>query len=515
MARNFFNYINYSYSGGLNNSDEADQIREDQSSTLKNAYIDKRGTLVKRNGALLLGDDTGTTRITGGTGWIEDDGTKWNLRTTGVNLQYLTGGAWTNLDTGFTSDLQTEFIAANNKMYILNGTDNIHSFDGTSTTLNSCLTDLGSSIPKAKYGIFWKNYMFVCGDANLSGTDYPSRVYFSNLADPDTWTTGTDYFDVNISDGQPITGIKTLGELLIIFKRRSYYIMSGSTPADWRISGSVNNLQSVDGAIGCVSHRSIVQVGNDVWFMSDDGMRSVRRNEDASTPQTGIVSAWVDGTMKSMNKSSLDLICATLFNKRVYIAYPTSADTYNTEVLVADTRISTESITNPHPWVKYTGWNVNCWWQHIPSSESVLYYGEASSDSKAFQAEIGTNDNSATIDFQYASPLIDLRQPGMKKTARFIKVYAEAAGDYNIQVSSSLDGSSFTTHGSLNLTTGGSLWNSAVWDTDVWSIIGRVEQKYPIQRASEKIMIKFSNNAADEEIKLYPYTLAIKTKKIK
>jgi len=32
------------------------------------------------------------------------------------------------------------------------------------TTINSGLVDLGAAIPKAKYGVWWKNYMFVCED---------------------------------------------------------------------------------------------------------------------------------------------------------------------------------------------------------------------------------------------------------------------------------------------------------------------------------------------------------------
>ena len=517
MARNFFNYVNYSYSGGLNNTDEPDQISENEASTLQNAYIGKKGQLTKRSGALLVGDDTGATAITGKIGWIEDDGTKWLIRTSGTEIQYLNSTTWDAFDDGFTDDLATEFVIANNKLYIFNGTDDIHSWDGADVNLNSGVTDMGGSIPSAKFGVFWKNYMFITGSTALSGTSYPSRVYFSNLNDPDTFTTGTDYFDVNKSDGQDITGIKPLGELLVIFKRRSYYILSGSSPGDWRISTSVNNVQSVDSSVGCTSHRSIVQVGNDLWFMSDDGMRSVRRTEAQSdTPSTGIVSGKIEGTIAGMNKSALDKVCAVQFNKRVYYAYPTGSSTFNDEVSVSETRQTAESITNPHPWVTYTGWNVSCWATHLPGDEPVLYYGEASDDSLSFQAETGTNDNSASIDFDYQSPMIDLRQPDMKKTYRFLKVSAKTGdSDNTVTIQSSSDANIFTTHGTLDLYDGGTQWNSATWDTDTWAYIGQVKDKFPIARASEQLMVRFRNNNADQPVTMYPYTMAIKTKKVK
>ena len=518
MARNFYNYVNYSYSGGLNNSDEPEQLQENEASVLKNAYIDKTGTLKKRAGTLLIGNDTGDTAITGLVGWQENDGTKWLVRTTATDIQYYntSSATWETFDDGFTTGLDTNFTIANNKMYIFNGTDNLHSWDGADVALNSGVVDLGTAVPQTEFGVFWKNYMFAAGGSTLGGTTYPTRVYFSNLADPDTWTTGTDYFDVNLSDGQPITGMAPLGELLVVFKRRSVYILSGSSPADWRISSSVNNVQSVDSSIGCTSHRSIVQVGNDLWFMSDDGMRSVRRTEAQSdTPSTGIVTGKVETTVQGMNKSALDKVASTTFNKRVYVAYPTGSNTYNNEVLVAETRHTTEDTENPHPWVVYTGWNPACWATHIPSSEIALYYGEGSGDSLTFQAETGTNDNSAAIDFDYQSKMIDLNQPNMKKTSRFIITSAESGDDVDIQIQSSTDGNIFTTHGVLNTYDGGALWNSAVWDTDTWSYAGEVEKKFALARASDRIMIKFRNNMADEDVTMKSYTLAIKPKKVK
>lgn len=605
MARNFINYVNRSYSGGLNDTDQIEQVAENEATELKNAYISQRGTIQKRNGALLVGNDTGSTRITGLTGWIENDGTKWQLRTTGTELQYNNSGTWTTIDNAFTTNLDTEFVIANNKVYILNGTDDTHSWDGTAVVgaigsasftgaglddlteggtytgggqtyrvkidgegtpdtftwsddggstweatgvaitgsaqslsngvtvtfgattghtaddlwdiaCTSALTDLAiASVPTGKYGVFWKNYFFITGSSKFDGTNYPSRVWFSNLSDPDTFTTATDYFDVNISDGQDITGIAPLGELLVIFKRKSIYVMTGSNPTAWKLSSSVNNLQNVDSAIGCTSHRSIVQVGNDLWFMSDDGMRSLRRTEDNVTPQSGRVMGKVQGTIDTMNKGALDKVASILFNSRVYVAYPTGSSTYNNEVLVADTRITLDDPNNPHPWVRYTGWNPAVWATHIPSSTSVLYYGEASADSISFQAETGTNDNSASIDFDYQSPMINLREPHMKKTTRFIKLSAEQGNSVDIAVQSSPDGNVFTTHDNLNTYDGGAIWNSATWDTDTWAYIGEVNKKIPIQRASDQIMIRFRNNVADEAVKLFPYTLAIKVKKLK
>lgn len=514
MARNFLNYVNFSYSGGMVDSRQPDRLAEDEAVLVQNAYIDVRGKLVKRNGILLTGDDTGSTAITGLKAWKENDGTKWLVRSTGVNLQYLNSTTWDNLDTGFTTGLETNFAIANNKLYITNGTENIHSWDGTSVTTNSSLTDLGASIPSGKYLIWWKNYMFLAGATALSGTSYPSRVWFSNLGDPDTWTTGTDYFDVNLSDGQPITGIGVLEDYLVIFKEKSIWVMTGDSPADWKISSSNNNLVNVFNGVGCVSHRSIVQVGNDLWFLSDDGIRSLRRNAEGTTPQMGIVSADIQTTIDSINPSASDKACAMLFNKRVYFAIPTGSSTYNDVVMVADTRITKENIDNPHPWVKYTGWNASVFEVYEPSNTRQLYFGEGSGDSLTFQAETGTNDNSAAIDFDWKSRQIDLQAPDMRKTARFIWAHGETSGDNDVTVSSSDDNSVWTSHGLFNLS-GGVVYNSGVFGTDSWGYAAEKRQKFVMNRANKNPQIRFRNNTADEAVTMLPFTMAIKVKQVK
>lgn len=522
MARNFVNYVNNSYSGGQNDTDEQDQLLENQAKQILNAYIHKPGAVEKRSGCSALGNDFGNAAVTGLTSWTEDDNTKWQLATAGTSLWYLNSATWTELDDGFTTGLDTNFVVADNKLYVFNGTDNTHSWDGTSTTKNSALTDMDTSIPTGKYAVWWKNYMFVCGASKLSGTSYPSRVWFSNLGDPDTYTTGTDYFDVGLSDGQPITGIGTLDKFLIIFKRRSIYILTGSGPSDWKLSSSVNNVINIENSVGCVSHRSIVQVGDDLWFMSDDGVRTVRKSEEGQNPMTGIVSGLMEGTIAGMNKAKLDKVACCLFNKRFYLAFPNGTSTYNNRCIVAETRRLLDNLYNPHPWVTYTGWQPACWDTHIPTFQPQLYFGNASADSVVVQAETGTSDaevvgtvaNSGAIDFTYISPMIDLRQPDMRKTSRFIIVSAESGGNYDVEVSTSLDGNTFIDHGDINLSSG-DLWNTGVWDTATWGFPSEIKEKFALGRASEQIQIKFRNNAADQEVKMYPYTIAIKPKKIK
>jgi hypothetical protein len=516
MARNFVYYRKRTYSGGQNDAADLDQLRDDESRVVQNAYIGKEGIVQKRSGTTILGDDTGDTKITGLDSWKESDGTKWLFSTTGTDLRYLNSTTWDTLDNGFTTGLDTEFVVADNKLYILNGTDNMHSYDGASVALNSGLVDMGNAaVPKAKYGVWWKNYMFICGASVFDGTSYPTRVWFSNIGDADTWTTATDYFDVGLDDGQAITGIGILDKFLVIFKENSIYILTGDGPSAWKLSATVNNLVTIANGVGCASHRSIVQVSNDLWFMDQNGnIRSIRKNEEGGNPLYGIISANIQGTIDGLNKGSLSKVAGKLFNNRVYYAAPNGSSSFNNILMVADLRIRIDKPLNPHPWVTYTGWSPGVLAVYLPSNQPQLYYGEGDADSLIYQAETGTNDNSAAIDFDIKDRMIDLRDPDMRKTARFIIVTAESGGDYNVAVSSSLDGTTFSEHGNINLYSG-DVWNSGTWDTSTWGYGVEIKKKFALQRASEQIMIRFRNNAADQAVTMKPYTLAFKPKKIK
>lgn len=513
MPKGAAEYINYTYSGGQNDTSEPEQLKENEAVLIQNAYIRTFGKLEKRNGTVLTGNDTANTAIDGQFAWTTAAGVKYFLRMTGGNLQYLNGSTWTTMDSGFTTSLPTTFVPANGKLYIFNGTDTTHSWDGAAVTLNSCLTDLGSSIPTGKYAIWWKNYMLVWGSVKLSGTTYPARCYVSNIGDPDTWTTASDYFDISKTDGQIGTAIGAIDKFLIFGKERSSYILTGDGIDDWKLTSSINNTNLLEAGVGIASHRSLIQVGDDMWYMGSDGqIRSIRRNEQGTTPLTGIVSGKIRGTLSGMNKAQIAKCAGIVFEGRVYMSFPNGSSTYNNKTVVADTLIALDDPYNPYPWVTYTGWNPAVWAIYTPSSTPQLYYGEASADALTFQAESGSDDNDGVIDFDYKGPMISLLKPEKAKLFRYAKVSGASGGNYNIEISTSIDGVVFSDQGDLNLNAG-SVWDTGVWGTATWGYASEIEKKFPIKARSNKLQMRFRNNAANQPVSVYTYTVMIQPKK--
>src|SRR6185369_16941606 len=130
-------------------------------------------------------------------------------------------------------------------------------WDRLSTVLNTCITSVGAA-PYGNKFVWFENFGFMFNNVQLSGVKYPHRVYLSALGNPESYTTGTDYFDVP-GEGRLITaidgGASTTGPELIFFKERSIQILTGYGTTSWKIDANSSNNFSVDEQIGCVAPR--------------------------------------------------------------------------------------------------------------------------------------------------------------------------------------------------------------------------------------------------------------------
>lgn len=124
------------------------------------------------------------------------------------------------------------------------------------------------NITKAKYVRAYNNYLFLA-NVSVGSSTYPTRIYWSNLQDPTIWLT-TSFIEVGMNDGQSITGIKVLGDNLIVFKTRSIYVVSftGDPDVPFILSGGGKSNSDV----GCIAPFSIQEVTNGLVFLSFDGL---------------------------------------------------------------------------------------------------------------------------------------------------------------------------------------------------------------------------------------------------
>jgi len=444
------------FSGGQNSYDLADSIDVNQGELVQNASQEKRGRLEKRKGQALFADDLGNTAFRGVGDFYPDSTTSYVLAASGTDIVRSTsaGASWTVVNTGkaLTAGYNTEFLQADNLLFIFNGEDNTSWYDGSTFVLPTSVgTVYPASPPKATTGAWVANYLFLAGNPT-----YPDWVYFSNNLEPREFT-ANNVIKINTGDGQEIVRIEPFRENeIIVYKQRSVYMLdiTGSTPlADWAY-------KPISRTIGCAAERSVVNIGNDHWFLSSEpiAVRSLIRSsfdkillDRASDPIQDIF----DGTGETtINVSSIDVACAILHDNKYILGIPTGVSTVNDYVVVYD--FLTKS------WTTIDGWYPAEWIVY----ENDLYYIDAN-DGRMIECFTGTtgdmyegpvvtgsSEPSVAITFDWRSKNISFDNPENYKMLDALDLELGASGDYDADVYIEMDDGGWQRVGDMNLAGG-------------------------------------------------------------
>ncbi len=437
------------YDGGLNNTTSSREIKSNEAAVLENWDITVAGKLTLRDGITATGGAT-SADISGLTAFVRTNGSKDLLLTEGTNLKYLNSTTWTNLDTGFTAGTDFSFAVCpvTDVLYLGNEENTQHSWDRVSTTADSCLTDLGAAVPHGNIMRWHKNHMFVLNNATVSGTAYPNRMYWSAMADPDTYDTTNDWIDVP-GNGRLITAMD-LGDSLILFKERGIQYLDGWGDTDWKITASASNVTNLDEQVGTVSPYGVTRVGNEVWFMDEEAnIRRITRT-DFDAFRRDIISTKVRGTLDNINYSQLSKVKAWTHNDKVYFSLPMGSDSTNSTILVYD--IIASRRTGEEAWTTYTGWSINHFLSYPTNDRYNLYVAAA----RQVYQHTGTADGATAITATYEGKVHNYKYPERYKRYKFGYLTGESGSDSDITIHSSIDDAAYGEMGTLNLNLSGS-----------------------------------------------------------
>jgi hypothetical protein len=312
------------FSGGVYSSARKNQLAANMLALGVNLVIEKNGQLMTRWGTSRVGTDAATANRVLGLAYFDTPALEWLLRViqngATAKVQQHDGdaaSAWTDV-AGFTpdADAPVEIVPAVDKLYFFNGVDRVRSWDGSAwVTLGSTTTDA----PLAALAE-WCNYrMFAAGVATA-----PDTVYFSDILDASDghWGHVAKSFRVGAGEGDPITALRRwTGTNLAVLKRSSLWVAN----VDPTVSlGATMALECVHDSIGCLSHRTVRRVGNDLFFLAADGVRSMQQSiaDQQSNQVTPPVSEPVKDMFQRINPAAAGTACAEAFNHRYLIAIP-------------------------------------------------------------------------------------------------------------------------------------------------------------------------------------------------
>lgn len=171
------------------------------------------------------------------------------------------------------------------------------------------------------------NRLFAVG----TGTDR-NTLYASDLLDPEVWKT-TNSIVVGGDDGQDIVAIQPFFDYeLLVFKPSKIYLVTVDPNA---LTASGWTVRLINDRIGCIAGRSVSFAGKDVYFLAEDGIRSVQRSLSDDYFIVGVpISEAIKDVIARINKNFYSKCFGQFHNNRYYLSVPLDSATTNSHTIV-------------------------------------------------------------------------------------------------------------------------------------------------------------------------------------
>jgi hypothetical protein len=439
------------FSGGQNSSDNPQNIGKNQAVLLQNCIITKNGRCKCRSGITKLGTANSTTnKILGLTHYSAGTTLDTMLRARATKIQRLASNFsdWTDIVglTSLTTGLDTNFIQALDKCFILNGTDHVFSVDSSLAVMDE--NDTNADFPKTTVAEWTpNNRMFASGSKDQTLRDY---VWFSNAIDPQTWDRGTNVFKVRSGDNGRITWLKSFKEFeLILYKNDSIYVlnMEGATPlTDWTV-------KPLSVAVGCPAGRTVQDIGNDHIFLANDGVRLLSRTTFDKL-QVGVISDSIRDIIESINQDAIGTSNGWFENGLYILNIPTGTSTVPDRTIIWDSIAAQRNGDPSSAWtvVPKGTWNFSCMSSFgFGDNIKTVVGGSSLATSLCYKILNGTTDDGVAIVQRIVTRSNDFDEPFVEKIFDPSQFIGQGGSDAIYLLEMQIDDGGWQTIGQIDL----------------------------------------------------------------
>lgn len=419
------------------------------------------------------------------------------------------GSLTTVADTLTTSTKPASFITFQGVLILLNEDNAPQTWDGQGDLrpLQGWPPAISGLTPgNPAFGEIYANRLVVAGDdAN------PSVLYISELENPENFTPSpaqggseSDPGAIQISpgDGERITGLKTLylpvesREVLLVFKERSTYMLTGSGASSFAV-------EKLSGEFGAVSHRSIVTVGNDILFLSEEGITAISTATVQGNLTTQFISRNLQPQVDDLNRQLLANSWAVHLRDRneIWWGVTEAGSTQNQRILVFNYS-NGKSI-----WSRRSGITAACATEH----NGILYTGTYNGFLQ--QQLVGSSYNGDPINWVYRTPFYDFGTPRQRKRIREVELYCKQLATMDVTVNTAWDiRRNASAQQNRTLTTqlhqGSALYGgTSLYGSETYGLAGVNVVTLVPNGSGRQFQLEFSGNAADLPIELQGWTI--------
>ena len=177
------------------------------------------------------------------------------------------------------------------------------------------------------------------------------EVIISDILDSDTYDQIYGQYRFNAGTADFNVALHSFSDdKLLVFNRNSVHLVGGA--------GANATVQLITNEVGCVARQSIVQVGNNILFLSDNGVYGANFQDLYNLRGNEVpLSSSINPTIERINREVWDKSVGVYFDNRYYLAVPLDGSQVNNAILIFNfINKQWESIDTVNSLA--TGWNI-------------------------------------------------------------------------------------------------------------------------------------------------------------
>ena len=316
--------------------------------------------------------------------------------------------------------LRTRFIEYNftgtEKVAIVDGVNAPALYDGsTFTALVSAPTDVISSTQ----AIAFKNHLFF---GSLDLLSFTAPFLDTNFDAGD----GAG----NIRVGDNITGMSVFREQLIIFTEKSIFKLTGT-------SLSTFVLAPITLDIGCIDGDTIQEIGGDIMFLTEDGLRLLSATDRIGDFGLGVVSKTIQNVMTKFIASASIFSSVVLRSKSQYRVFA-----FNPNIIGSASKGIIGTQFSPQggedmAWAEIRGMEVFAASSKVVDAKETIVF--SSNTGFLFKMEDGNSFDGSNIAAEYLSPFLPINDPRTRKAIYKVYLYTDPVGSVNFDFNLKFD----------------------------------------------------------------------------
>jgi hypothetical protein len=193
-------------------------------------------------------------------------------------------------------------------------------------------------MPTPNFGTLHQGRLIVPYQYDPENNNNSRKIYdeiiASDILDSDTYDRIFGSFRFNAGTSDFTIGITSFSEdSLLVFNKNSIHRVTGTT------NPTTATAQVLTEEIGALARKSIIQVGKNVFFLSDNGVYSLEFLDEynlrgTQTPLSEPIAKTMDRLFNTESKDHADKSVGLYFNNRYYLAVPFDGNDYNSHLLI-------------------------------------------------------------------------------------------------------------------------------------------------------------------------------------